>query len=356
MSYLDRLVTGRILSRIILVVFVFFGLICLTESLDTWRFKVLSDTQGQAVAILAIIANAARWTIKSLPVTVLIGTIIALLDLQSHRELIIIKASGISIWKILRFPIIMIALISISISMFLDAKITEMNRSIMPSLQTTTQSIGGKNQVWLKQYSNDIEYVIEGKKANKKVYELINVSFFFPKGEKYSLIEAKKAILIDGGWELSDVILSAPSQPTKNVKSYSVATKSTREELELRLASSEDFTFFELKNILSAGITDPVAQAAAATRFAKLLALPALLVGVLLIAFAFTSKYKRTNSYTGVIVTGVILGFVVFVITEMADRAGSSGVIDPIFAAWGPAIVAIVIGVTILLFIEDGLT
>jgi lipopolysaccharide export system permease protein len=42
------------------------------------------------------------------------------------------------------------------------------------------------------------------------------------------------------------------------------------------------------------------------------------------------------------------------VITEMADRAGSTGVLDPTFAAVGPAFVAIVIGVTVLLYKEDG--
>jgi len=49
-----------------------------------------------------------------------------------------------------------------------------------------------------------------------------------------------------------------------------------------------------------------------------------------------------------------VLGFLVFIITEMADRAGTSGVLQPTFAALGPALVAIVLGVTVLLYVEDG--
>jgi lipopolysaccharide export system permease protein len=49
-----------------------------------------------------------------------------------------------------------------------------------------------------------------------------------------------------------------------------------------------------------------------------------------------------------------LTGFVVFVITEMADRAGSAGALDPTIAACGPALVAIVIGLTVLLYREDG--
>jgi lipopolysaccharide export system permease protein len=49
-----------------------------------------------------------------------------------------------------------------------------------------------------------------------------------------------------------------------------------------------------------------------------------------------------------------VLGFVVFLVTEMADRAGSAGVLDPTFAAVGPAFVAVLTGLTVLLYKEDG--
>ena len=92
-------------------------------------------------------------------------------------------------------------------------------------------------------------------------------------------------------------------------------------------------------------------DASAASYF---LALPLVLTGSLLIAFAFTAGYNRRNQFGPAVLYGVVLGFIVFVITEMADRAGSTGVLNPIFAALGPAIVAIVIGVTVLLRKEDG--
>lgn len=89
-------------------------------------------------------------------------------------------------------------------------------------------------------------------------------------------------------------------------------------------------------------------------RLIKLLALPLVLTGSLFIAFAFTAGYRRGSNYGPAVLYGIVLGFVVFVITEMADRAGSTGVLDPTFAAVGPAFVAIVIGVTVLLHKEDG--
>ena len=354
MNRLDWLVTFRIGTRIGAVVLVFFGLICLTESLDSWRFQFLTQTQGQSAAILAIVANAARWSIKVLPVTVLLGGIIALLDLQGHRELMVIKAGGVSIWRIMRAPLIALIFASLAVSLFADARITEINRAIMPAQQTTTPAIGGKNQVWLEQQSTTVNYVLQGTRVGNAVDDLVDATFFMPPGGQYSRIEAQTAKLQFGEWTLTNATLIASNRRPDTRASYAVATTSSRAELELRLASTDDFTFFELSSALASGLTDPVARAAAAMRFAKLLALPALLVGSLLIAFAFTAGYRRTGSYGGAILYGVVLGFVVFVITEMADRAGSAGVLDPTFAAWGPAIVAIVIGVTVLLHKEDG--
>ena len=71
---------------------------------------------------------------------------------------------------------------------------------------------------------------------------------------------------------------------------------------------------------------------------------------------AFTAGYRRTNRYGGTVLYGVVLSFVVYVVTELATRRGFAGVLDATFAAAGPAFVAIVIGVTVLLYKEDGRT
>ena len=53
----------------------------------------------------------AKWSIKALPVTVLIGSIIALIDLQSHRELLIAKVAGISVWRLIRGPVVVVIIL-----------------------------------------------------------------------------------------------------------------------------------------------------------------------------------------------------------------------------------------------------
>lgn len=354
MNRIDRLVTARIASRVIVVVVVFLGLISLVESLDAWRYSYLASNQGTWFAVLAIFVSAATWSMKVLPVTVLIGAIIALLDFQGHRELMVMKASGISVWRILRGPVVFIFVMALGVSLVADGLVTQVDRSILPVPRLTNAGIGGQNAVWLEQDGDSGHFVVRGERNSRDAYVLENATFYMPPGQEISQIRARRAILNFREWELEGAVLVASNQFPRYVTEHTVQTSSTRADLTLRAVEGGELTFFELSSALATGLSDPLARSAAAMRFAKLLALPALLIGSLLIAFAFTAGYRRQGSYGTTILYGIVLGFVVFVITEMADRAGSAGVLDPAFAAWGPAVVAIVIGLTVLLRKEDG--
>lgn len=353
MTRIDWIVLKRIGSRVLLVVSVIFGLITLVESLDTWRFSYLSSVGGPQLAILAIVTAAARWTIRTLSVTVLIGAIVGLLDLQARRELTVIKASGMSVWRVLRAPIITFAIASFLIALFLDGMNTEINRTLNPS-HPGSGALTESGELWLEQTGGDERYVLMAKHAQPGGTVLDEVTVFFVNLNNGTRITAPKAELTAGAWRFEHGMRFYADASPQPLAEFSLPTTTTAADMALRLASTEDLTFFELARALSTELTEPTLRAAVATRFMRLLTLPLTLVGSLFIAFAFTAGYRRTNKYGAAVLYGIVLGFVVFVIIEMADRAGSSGALDPLFAAAGPAFVAIVIGLTVLLHKEDG--
>lgn len=355
MSRLDWFVTKRMALRILTTVFLFFGLIMLSESLDQWRFDRLSRISGEATAWLAIVTAATRWAIKTLSVTVLLGSIIGLLEFQSHREFVVMKASGISVWRIMRGPILFLFLFGLAVTLALEGFSTQINREINP----TTPGLGGgvarsTSDVWLAQTGDEGDYIIRSKGQRNRGQILRDVILFPQWDTDIRVIQAKRADYNNGIWELQGTVTTMRDGSVSEVGRTDVTTESTPTDLRLTVGSTEDFTYFELFDVLQEGISEPIVRSAAATRFFKLTALPVVLVGSLLIAFAFTAGYRRGNTYGTTIIYGIILGFVVFVITEMADRAGSSGVLNPAYATWGPAAVAMLIGISVLLHKEDG--
>ncbi|SFZ80895.1 lipopolysaccharide export system permease protein [Devosia enhydra] len=354
MSRIDWLVLKRLASRIGVTIAVIYGLVALAESLDTWRFEQLSRIGGAPMAILAIATSAARWSIRTLSVTVLIGAIIGLLDLQARRELTVIRATGISIWTVLRWPLLATAIFGIAIAVYVDVVTVQVNRALSLSLPQDTGAISANGTLWLEQRAEGLSYVLSAARPHRSGLEVEEVSVFTRSGNLADRITAPHARLVDGAWLFKTATLHRAGSQPQTVSDLAVPTTTTPADMLAKFASTQDLTIFELSGMLSTQITDPQLRSAMATRLMRLLSLPVLLAGSLLIAFAFTAGYRRTNKYGAAVLYGVVLGFVVFVITEMADRAGSAGVLDPLLAAVGPAGVAIVIGLTILLHKEDG--
>lgn len=354
MNRIDWFLLKRLGSRIALTVAVFFGLICLTESLDSGRFNFLSHTAGVWWAVLAIVVGAARWSIKALPLTVLVGTIVGLTDLSQRQELTVIKASGLSIWRVLRAPALGLIVASLVITLGAESVTTRINRSLNPSQPGASGALTSSGHFWLEQGRPGERYVISADRANAQKLLLDDVTVYFIDNASGERVIAPNATLTGRGWELSTATLLHAEAPIRVLGPTILQTSTSPADLRLKLRSTEDLTFFELGAALTQRLTDPELRAAAATRFLRLLTLPALLVGSLFIAFAFTAGYRRSGGYGVTVLYGIVLGFVVFVITELADRAGSAGVLEPALAAAGPAFVAIVIGVTVLLHKEDG--
>ena len=245
-------------------------------------------------------------------------------------------------------------LVGVAIAFIGDTEITKLARFIEPAPQVAGTSVGQNGQIWIEQSDGDNRFIISADRALPGATTLADVVVFM--GQDYDLrrILAARAELTPGLWVFSDARLISAAGPGELLDTFFLETDSTVADLRLRLTSTNDLTAFELADSIRAGLSDSSLLAAAATRLSRLMAVPLMLVGTLLIAFAFTAGYRRGGSYGGTVLYGIVLGFGVFVVNEMSERAGSAGVLAPNSAAWGPAIVAIVIGLTVLLYKEDG--
>jgi lipopolysaccharide export system permease protein len=357
MSRIGKLMCVRLAYRIGLVVGIFFGIILLVEFLDTGRFNQTAEIAGPWASTGLAFMSALRWSLLGLPVTVLIGAIVGLIDLQSHREMIIISASGRSIWAAMRWPLLMILLAGTIVTTVVDSYAIRLYQQLDAAQIGWGRAYGVQNrETWFNQSGEDGNYMLYAQTVLRGGEELRNVSILrlLPDGEQGARIHAERALLERGHWQLENGVVLDVNRPPADFSTMEIATIATASELSLKLGTAEDMSWFALQSALERGISDPFARAAAETRFQKLNAMPFVLAGSLLIAFAFTGGYRRTGHYGWTIVYGIVLGLVVFVITEMADRAGSAGVLDPIVAAWGPALAAIVIGLSVILRKEDG--
>src|SRR5258706_6246473 len=79
-------------------------------------------------------------------------------------------------------------------------------------------------------------------------------------------------------------------------------------------------------------------------QYQTLLARPILLLAMVLIAATVSLRFSRSRSLGPMIVTGVGVGFMLYVVIKIARDLGSGGVVPAPPSAWLPAVVGVFLG------------
>jgi lipopolysaccharide export system permease protein len=86
----------------------------------------------------------------------------------------------------------------------------------------------------------------------------------------------------------------------------------------------------------------------------QVLATPVLFAAMSVLAAAFSLRLMRLGGLAGLAGAGVTLGFGFFFFNELCGALGKADVLTPAMAAWTPPIVALLAGLTLLCYTEDG--
>ena len=63
---------------------------------------------------------------------------------------------------------------------------------------------------------------------------------------------------------------------------------------------------------------------------------------------------SRAGGVARLILLGVVSGFTLYIVSDLADEFGKSGMAPAILAAWAPVAAALLLATTLLLHLEDG--
>lgn len=298
-----------------------------------------------------------------LPFSVLLGGMACFWRMAKANELVVARAAGVSVWQFLAAPLFITFLVGVVLVTTFNPFAAAMrshyetleSRYLDKSQATFAVSEAG---IWLRQGNQDAQEVIHARTATGGGRDAVlnDVIIFQLEGnDRFTgRIDAAAAVLNDGYWELQDAHLSVPGGETRSVAVYRLATDLTMEGIEDSFASADTLSFWELPKFI--GTMEDAGFNANAHRLYlhSLMSLPALLCAMVLIAAIFSVKTSRRSSTGGMIVGGVVCGFLLYFFTNIVHALGLSMSIPAVFAAWMPAGVSAMLGVTALLHLEDG--
>lgn len=299
-----------------------------------------------------------------LPFCFLFGGIGAFVGLNRRSELVAMRAAGISAWRFILPSATGAFLVGMFAVGVLNPLASALNAQFeLERARLMENYLGDRpREIWLRQGDEKTQIVIHAKDrdARRGPVTLRGVSLFiYEKNERGQpefrrRLEAEEATLLPGHWRLRNVREATAGDAS--IRSDTLSIRSTLDEeaaLE-RLASPEAIAFWRLPKAIK--LTEQAGFSASGYRLRlhQLLATPLLFAAMSVLAAAFSLRLARLGGLAGLAGAGVALGFVMFFFNQFAGALARADIIPLFAAAWAPAVVALLAGVSLLCYTEDG--
>ena len=353
---LDRYFGRRFLKTVLGVFGAVFSLIFTIDLVETLRRT--GETQGASGLLMAWLSLLHTPIVaeQALPFAVLLGSMIAFLNLSRRLELVVARAAGVSVWRFLSPPLLVAVAIGIFAVTIYNPLSTAMKRR-SDALEAKLFGAGSRgSDMWLRQKSVDGQSIIHADGRNAEDGSLVHVQAFNfdPDGAFSQRVDSERAVLRNGYWDLEGATIVTPGFETQTASVYLLPTSLTPTEVARAFTAPETVSFWGLSAIGEQVERAGLDATPYRLRYQQLIALPAVLAAMVLVASCFSLRLFRMGGVQRMVSGGVAAGFVLYVATKVVGDLGGVGVVSPMVAGWSPALVGCLFGVYVLLHQEDG--
>ena len=296
-----------------------------------------------------------------LPFAALFGAMLAFARLARTNQLVAVRVAGLSIWQFLS-PALVIALLTGVLVVTVFNPLASATTSLYESLEArylrgqASLLAVSRSGLWLRQADAAGQSVFHARNVSRDGAELSDVIVFTydDDGRFTGRIDADAATLDKGYWRISDALLAGPDRPVKRVDDYRLPTTLTLERIRDSFAPPETLSFWSLPGFIATLEKAGFSALRHRLHLHSILAGPLLLFAMVLVAATFTIRMTRRGGAGLLVAGGVLVGFVLYFLSDVVHAMGLSGNVPVVLAAWAPAGVVTLLGLSALLHLEDG--
>lgn len=355
---INRYVARRFITTLGAIVLCTITLIVIIDFVE--QFRKLGDRPGFSgwTALKLAAMHTPAIIEQLLPFILLFGSIICLIGLSRRFELVVARASGLSVWWFLSGPLMIAVLIGLASSTLLNPLSTRLTNDA-EDLETSFRSSKprrGDNGVWFRQSSQNGFSILNASGASKRglILSGVRVFVFDHNGRFSEKIIAERAVYENKSWRLESALISAKGEPPIAVGTYFLPTKLTRKDVRDSLTLPENVSFWDIPDFVRTARQTGINADRFQLAYHQHLARPIFLVAMVIIAATVSLRMTRYGGTGKLVLTGIAAGFLLYVITEIISDLGGNGILNPALSAWAPGIIALTFGATVLLYQEDG--
>lgn len=298
---------------------------------------------------------------KLLPFAVLFGAILSFARLSRSNELVAARAAGVSAWQFLTPPLasaIVLGFFAMGVLSPISAAFLS-NYALLEAKYIrgqASQLAVGSTGLWLRQGAYDHQSVIHSTKVSDQGAHLGEVIVFLYEGQDHfaGRIDAATAELRDRLWHLERAWVSGPDGRPALIPSYDLPTDLTPSRIQESFASPDTIAFWDLPHFIAAAEDAGFSANRHRLYFYWLLGMPLLFSAMVVLAASFSFRLARLGRVPQLVLAAALSGFAVYFLGDVTQALGISGILPTPLAAMAPAACALLIGLTLLFYEEDG--
>jgi lipopolysaccharide export system permease protein len=358
-SYIGRQFLFAFLAALLL----FLGLILMFDVVELLRRASSRPSVSFPMVMEMAFSKLPHMGQTMFPFAVLFGGMAAFWRLTRHHELVVTRAAGVSAWQFLLPVLVVAALLGLfrvgAVTPLASAMLSHFERMEATLLKGQRSALAlSESGLWLRQSNEGGQSVVHAASVLQQgsEVELTGVIIFVYEGaDRFAgRIDARWARLEEGFWHLKDAWVYSPEEAPRPEPEMWFETDLTLSRIQDSFAPPETMSFWDLP-----GFIDTLEKAGfSAVRHRlylhSLLAAPLLLCAMVLIAATFTLRLTMRSGAAHVIAAGVLTGFLLYFFSDIVFALGLSGSIPVTLAAWTPSGVSTLLGLAMLLHLEDG--
>lgn len=360
-AILFRYIAKRFLFWFLALMVIILSIILLFEYVEMLRRGANRPEVTAQVALTLSLLKMAETVELVLPFGIMFGAMFTFWHLTRSQELIVVRGAGLSAWQFIMpviaaaagLGIVMVLLLNPAFAA-LQAKFEQMEALFFDGRESLLEVSGGG--LWLRQKDEDGISVIFAEGIDLPGIELRDVIVFLytPENRYRGRIDAEEASLGSGEWQISDAFVKMGSERPVEHRDYRLPTTLTAASIEESFAPPRTISFWELPGFIESMEATGFSARAHEIRFQSLLSQPLLFAAMVLFAAVFSLRQTRRGGTLGMVVGGIITGFLVFVFSDIVLALGAAENLPIILAAWAPALATALVGIATLMHIEDG--
>lgn len=349
MRRLDRYIGRSVIGAILLVLVIIVGLDAITAFIDESDDISETYTFGQ-VALYVLLTLPGRFY-EFMPFAALIGCMVGLGQLAGSSELVVMRAAGVSIGRLVWYsmkPALLVALLGFLVGEYVAPRAEQLAESRRAMAQNPGESFGGRHGIWNREGNTFLHF--NALETDGSVHG-ITLLQFDDRQRMQSALRARRAVFQGDYWVMEEVVKTDfSSWQTSRVHHPTLRwdTGITPQLLTLVIVEPGQLPLGDLyrysRYLQQQGLDADDYQLAL---WRKLLQ-PAAIASLVLVAISFIFGPLREGNMGFRVFVGVIVGIVFRTSQDLLGPASMVFGFSPLYAALVPILICFFAGLVLL--------